>query len=131
MTFTLTPVNLFHAHDYNELQRQRQISGWHFSDPHLLSWGAKQAANLKSLFWIAIPNPNATNSPIRAGHISFDLYADPPDAGLTQTRPIHRDHPDVLHPLRIRSTTSGVGRQTIEQVKQLARSEPYGSAERK
>ncbi|RAL16069.1 uncharacterized protein BO97DRAFT_180775 [Aspergillus homomorphus CBS 101889] len=86
-TVTLTPINLHHPSDYATLQHQRIICGWDHTDEALLAWRAKQDAGLKSFFWINLTTSTSTSdsastSPIQAGHISLDAYANPPDPDL-------------------------------------------------
>ncbi|RHZ51512.1 hypothetical protein CDV55_101334 [Aspergillus turcosus] len=92
MACTLVPINLHNPDEYAELQAQRLQCGWDAEDTKLLAWREKQDQNLKSFFWITIPAPStpgehadkqAEDKPsIRAGHISLDAYADPPDPEL-------------------------------------------------
>ncbi|PYI00867.1 hypothetical protein BO78DRAFT_401757 [Aspergillus sclerotiicarbonarius CBS 121057] len=131
---TLTPINLHNPTEYTHLQHHRTLCGWDFTDEALLSWREKQAAGLKSFFWITIPNPNpnqndhdaeSTSEAIRAGHISLDSYADPPDPELA--------HPDrsiltiqtffILPEYR----AGGLGRQAMALVEELATKAPFGS----
>ncbi|RAL04128.1 uncharacterized protein BO80DRAFT_400412 [Aspergillus ibericus CBS 121593] len=122
---TLTPINLHHPPEFTHLQHQRTVCGWDFSSEALLSWREKQSAGLKSFFWITIPNPDAESDPIRAGHISLDSYADPPDPELARPdRSILTIQTFFILP---EYRAGGVGRQAMALVEALATTEPYGS----
>ncbi|PWY87130.1 hypothetical protein BO94DRAFT_535231 [Aspergillus sclerotioniger CBS 115572] len=124
---TLTPINLHHPPEYTLLQHHRTICGWHSTDDVLLSWREKQDAGLKSFFWITIPNPepNESSTPIHAGHISLDSYADPPDPDLARAdRSILTIQTFFILP---EYRAGGLGREAMTLVEALATKEPYGS----
>ncbi|KAF9887101.1 hypothetical protein FE257_010595 [Aspergillus nanangensis] len=126
ITPTLIPINLHNPDEFSALQTQRQQCGWDFTDNALLAWRQKQDAQLKSFFWITIPSSSSpSDGPIRAGHISLDSYADPPDQELAR---------EDRHILTIQNffvapqyRAFGVGRAAMDQLEAMATQEPYGS----
>ncbi|KAE8392483.1 hypothetical protein BDV23DRAFT_192594 [Aspergillus alliaceus] len=123
---TLVPINLHNAAEYTELQIQRQKCGWDFEDAKLVEWREKQDAKLKSFFWITIP-PLPTDSSatrIRAGHISLDSYASPPDPELAMA---DRSCLTVQTFFILPQYRGGLGRKAMDLVEALATKEPYGS----
>ncbi|KAG2420924.1 hypothetical protein HFD88_000538 [Aspergillus terreus] len=133
---TLIPINLHNPPEHAELQAQRRICGWDYTDAALLAWRQKQDAGLKSFFWITIPAALADTSPqagstdpetgaVRAGHISLDAYADPPDPELARAdRSILTIQTFFVRP-EYRSL--GLGRAAMDLVETMAGQEPYGS----
>lgn len=121
MICTLSPINLYNPSEYATLQHQRHICGWDYSDESILAWREKQDADLKTFFWIILPGKSG-DEPIRAGHISLDAYASPPDPGLAQA-----DHSI----LTIQSffilpeyRAGGVGRRAMQLVEEMAVNDP-------
>ncbi|KAL4893825.1 hypothetical protein BDV59DRAFT_24395 [Aspergillus ambiguus] len=124
-TPTLVPINLHHPGEYVELQGQRRTCGWDYTDRALLNWRQKQEAGLKSFFWIAIPGDDEAASVIRAGHISLDAYADPPDPELAQAdRSILTIQTFFIRP---EFRALGLGRAAMDMAEAMAGREPYGS----
>ncbi|THC98676.1 hypothetical protein EYZ11_001879 [Aspergillus tanneri] len=131
-TIALVPINLHNPSEYKELQQQRVICGWSFSDNTLNSYREKQDQKLKSFFWITIatPEPSSTTadpSIIRAGHISLDSYADPPDPELAAAdrSVLTIQNLFVLHEYR----KGGVAHVAMDMVEDMASREPYGSTD--
>ncbi|OOF98304.1 hypothetical protein ASPCADRAFT_205555 [Aspergillus carbonarius ITEM 5010] len=124
---TLTPINLHNPPEYTLLLHHRTICGWHATDNALLSWREKQDTSLKSFFWITIPNPDPSESasPIHAGHISLDSYADPPDSDLARADKTVLTIQTFFILPEYRAT--GLGRVAMALVEELATKEPYGS----
>jgi hypothetical protein len=118
---TLTPINLHNPPEYTELQHQRQKCGWDSEDSSLLAWRAKQDANLKSFFWITIPSPTDPDSCIRAGHISLDAYAEPPDLELANP---DRSVLTIQTFFILPEYRGGLGRRAMDLVEALAAQEP-------
>ena len=126
---TLLPINLHDPIEFLELQRQRTICGWFYSDLELIKWRDLQDQKLKSLFWITLPassgDPDPQGACLRVGHISLDAYADPPDLEVA--------NPDksiltvqtffILPEYR----ADGFGRLAMDLTERLATQEPYGS----
>ncbi|KAL5362097.1 hypothetical protein BJX96DRAFT_153395 [Aspergillus floccosus] len=139
---TLVPINLHNPPEHAELQAQRRLCGWDYSDAALLKWRQKQDAGLKNFFWITSPKAVADKSPqtdspdadtatdpetgaVRAGHISLDAYADPPDLELARAdRSIL-----TIQTFFVRSEyrSLGLGRAAMDLVETMAGQEPYGS----
>ena len=132
----LEPINLYNPLQFEELKRQRQICGWEYNDTDLHYLRNKQDEGLKPFFWILSHHPPPTNSPlpsnsdhsprpIRAGHISLDSYANPPDPELaTAARTILTIQTFFILP-QFRST--GLGRTCMDALESMATKLPYGS----
>lgn len=106
-----------------ELLRQRVLCGWASAPEHIDGWRAAMDAKTKGFFWIQ----PASQPGLRAGHISLDSEASPPDPDLADPRgrtlltvstffvlPEHRG--------------GGLGRAAMAALEGLAREAPYGSA---
>lgn len=131
--FSFVTVNLADAKEYTEIQRQRTICGWAFSDETLAFYREKQDQKLKSLFWITISNPDASastttaaESSLRAGHISLDAYVDPPndpDLVAADKSSLAFQTFFILPEYR----KLGLGDAAMTRLETMARAEPYGS----
>lgn len=135
MACTLVPINLHNPEEYAELQAQRVQCGWDAEDSKILAWREKQDQNLKSFFWITLPAPSpprdsADDHPdekrtIRAGHISLDAYADPPDPELAcADKSVMTIQTFFILPEYRRN---GLGRKAMDLVEGMASQEPWGS----
>ncbi|RHZ48586.1 uncharacterized protein CDV56_105045 [Aspergillus thermomutatus] len=135
MACTLVPINLHNPAEYAELQSQRVQCGWDADDTKILSWREKQDQNLKSFFWITLP---ATSTPgdntdnrteeklaIRAGHISLDSYADPPDPELARADKSVLTIQNFF--IRPEYRCNGLGGKVMDLVEGMASQEPWGS----
>lgn len=124
---TLIPINLHNPAEFAELKQQRRKCGWDYDDANLIAWRDKQDANLKSFFWITVPSQSTdANAPrsIRAGHISLDSYANPPDPELaTADRSNLTIQTFFIDPVH----RGGLGRKAMDIVEAMASEEPYGS----
>ncbi|KAE8351136.1 hypothetical protein BDV28DRAFT_159000 [Aspergillus coremiiformis] len=122
---TLIPINLHNSTEFAELKHQRQKCGWDYEDTNLLAWRDKQDANLKSFFWITIPSSTESDARrTRAGHISLDSYANPPDPELAMA---DRSVLTIQTFFILPEYRGGLGRRAMDLVEVLAAEEPYGS----
>ncbi|KAE8372961.1 hypothetical protein BDV26DRAFT_273022 [Aspergillus bertholletiae] len=122
----LMPINLHNPAEFAELKQQRRQCGWDFEDASLLAWRDKQDAKLKSFFWITVPSPSTgpDATRIRAGHISLDSYASPPDPELAMAdRSVLILQTFFIDP----QYRGGLGRKAMDIVEAMAGKEPYGS----
>jgi len=78
----------------------------------------------KSLFWITIPS-TPESKPHRAGHISLDSVAEPPDLDLANPDKSVLTIATFFIDPSFRS--GGLGRTTMELLESYATKEPYGS----
>jgi GNAT superfamily N-acetyltransferase len=135
MACTLVPINLHNPDEYAELQAQRLKCGWDAEDSKLLAWREKQDQKLKSFFWITIPAPSTPGEyadkqaedkrTIRAGHISLDAYADPPDPELAcADRSVLTIQTFFILP---EYRGNGLGNKAMDLVEGMASQEPWGS----
>lgn len=118
----LEPIDLHDQAQADELLRQRVMCGWAMTPDYIDAWRAAMDAKTKGFFWIKLPS----RPDLRAGHISLDSEADPPDLELANPHDrsvltIARFF--VLPELR----GGGLGRAAMETLESYAREEPYGS----
>ena len=126
----LIPINLQDTDQYTRLHHQRILCGWDSDISDLDTWKQKQVDGLKGLFWVMIPNLTTVDEKenlIHAGHISLDAYSDPPDETLARAdKSILTIQNFFILP---EYQSRGLGRQVMALVEELARIEPYGSAQ--
>ncbi|EAW12195.1 uncharacterized protein ACLA_061570 [Aspergillus clavatus NRRL 1] len=123
-TCALEPIHLDNPNHFAKLQTQRQLCGWDHEITTLKKWATKQREGLKSLFWIAIPDPSITNinSTIYVGHIALDAYADPPDPDLARAdKSILTVHSFFIMP---EYRALRLGRRAMALVEEMAVEEP-------
>ncbi|KAL4747084.1 hypothetical protein BDW72DRAFT_23639 [Aspergillus terricola var. indicus] len=127
MTCTLIPINLNDPSELEELRQQRLVCGWDNTLDKFEFWRKKQEAGLKSLFWITTnANTDSEQTPIRAGHISLDAYAEPADWELANADKTNLTIQSFFILPQHRS--GGLGRTAMKTIEALATEEPYGSA---
>lgn len=118
----LEAMNLHDPSQVDELLRQRKICGWADTPDHVVSWRDSMDAGTKSLFWIK----PGTQPDLRAGHVSLDCEAEPPDLELANPH-----DKSVLTIARFfilqEHRRGGLGRAVMEILEKLATEEPYGS----
>lgn len=133
---TLEPMDLHEQAQADELLRQRKLCGWNDTRECIDGFRDAMDARTKSLFWI-IPTPSTRSSSqpgpqptpgtrVRAGHISLDSEAHPPDLELA--------NPHDRSVLSIATfyvlpghRGGGLGRAAVESLERWAVTEPYGS----
>lgn len=118
----LEPMDLYNQSQVDELLRQRKICGWADTLDYIVSWRDSMGANMKSMFWIK----PASQPSLRAGHVSLDCVAEPPDLELA--------NPHDKSVLTIAGffvleehRRGGLGRAVMETLEKLAIQETYGS----
>ncbi|KAL4882174.1 hypothetical protein BJY04DRAFT_49803 [Aspergillus karnatakaensis] len=149
MACKLVPINLKNPSEFAELQRQRTACGWGNTPADLALWREKQEAGLKSFFWITKPTTNnippslspsqsssslqsidsidsATDTIIRAGHISLDAYTHPADPELANEDKTNLTIQQFF--ILPEHRAGGLGRAAMSQIEALAPTEPYGSS---
>jgi GNAT superfamily N-acetyltransferase len=95
------------------------ICGWH-SDPQTLQkW--KDQKELKKLFWITIPDKEAT---IRAGHISLDAFPGLLEPGMAKENEIELSISSFFILPKYRKLH--LGKHAVNQLEGLARQKPFG-----
>lgn len=120
--FTLIPVNLRDPTEIEELQRQRFLCGWHYEKEHIEKWRDLIDQKLKNLFWISLGRVHHA----RAGHISLDSYADPPDPELaTSDKSVMTIQTFFVLP---ECRALGLGERAMDTLEDWATREPYGSS---
>lgn len=118
----LEAMNLYDQSQVDELLRQRKICGWADTPDYAISWRNSMDAKTKSMFWIKpVSQPD-----LRAGHVSLDCEAEPPDLELANPH-----DKSVLTIARFfilqEHRRGGLGRAVMETLERLATEEPYGS----
>jgi ribosomal protein S18 acetylase RimI-like enzyme len=127
MTCTFVPINLTDPSELEELRQQRLVCGWDNTPDTFEFWRKKQEAGLKSFFWITTnANTDSEQTPVRAGHISLDAYAEPADWDLANADKTNLTIQNFFILPRYRS--KGLGRTAMRKIEALATEEPYGSA---
>lgn len=131
MVCTLIPINLSDPSEAEELQHQRTVCGWDNTPEKFALWRAQQEAGLKSFFWITKSTNSSNDStgepetPVRAGHISLDAYAEPADWELANEEKtnLHVQTFFILPEHR----SGGLGGSAMRQIEALAPRGPFGS----
>lgn len=115
-------MDLTKEEEFTELARQRRICGWDFDIPTINLW--KSQPELKKLFWIMLPDPEAGSNPIRAGHISLG-----PSQGFLEPGLLQEDEIDltlgsffILPDYRARK----LGRCVVQLLEDEAVKKPHG-----
>lgn len=115
-------MNLHDPPQADELLLQRKLCGWSDTPEYIAQWRDAMDAGYKSLFWI---RPSSQPG-LRAGHISLDSEAHPPDLELS--------NPHDKSVLTIATffilpdyRGGGLGRATVGMLEKWATVEPYGS----
>lgn len=122
----LEPIKLQDADQFEEMRQQRIACGWFYDTPTIQEWREKQEENLKSLFWITVPNvSDGMNMSVHVGHVALNAYGDPPKVGLG------RADKSVLSISSLfilpEYSAQGLGRRVMELLEEVAAVEPYGS----
>ncbi|RDW92925.1 uncharacterized protein DSM5745_00247 [Aspergillus mulundensis] len=128
MATALVPINLNDRSEWEELRQHRLACGWDHSPESLELWRQKQKAGLKSFFWVtttAATTDDGEQTPIRAGHISLDAYAEPADWDLANADKTNLTIQTFFILPKYRA--GGLGRAAMKLVEALATEEPYGS----
>ncbi|KAL2810150.1 hypothetical protein BJX63DRAFT_328827 [Aspergillus granulosus] len=132
MACTLIPINLNNPSEYEELRNQRLACGWDHTPEKLALWQEKQAAGLKSFFWIATKvgsessaSPSESTPTIRAGHISLDAYTEPPDPSVANSSKTNLTISSFF--IMPQHRAAGLGSASMKLIESLAISAPYGS----
>lgn len=119
---TLEPIDLHDRAQADELLRQRVLCGWAMTPDCIDAWRDAMDARTKGFFWIKAPSRPG----LRAGHVSLDSEADPPDPELADPR-----DGSVLTVARFfvlpEHRGAGLGRGAMETLEAYAREAPYGS----
>lgn len=120
----LEPMDLHDPAQADELLRQRVLCGWAMTPDYIDAWRAAMDAKTKGFFWIRLPGGAAAAA--RAGHISLDSEADPPDLDLAN--PHDRSVLTIARFFLLpEHRGGGVGRAVMELLERHARELPYGS----
>lgn len=118
----LEVMDLYQQPQVDELLRQRKICGWADTPDHVAAWRESMDARKKTMFWI---KPTAQPS-LRAGHVSLDCEAEPPDLELAN--PHDKSVFTIARFFILQEhRRGGLGRAVMETLEKLATREPYGS----